>query len=197
MGSRADSASLARRLLPLLILSVLAGCQGEPTGPAISKTPASIRGWLVAPPPGDQQILHLTDTASGEAAHRVRVFEQTRLSIEGFPLASGGMAGSGSFIILDVPPGNVIINFQPPEGTDAQLLLEGVPPNADILLPALEIRGNRVVPSDPGRVLVRIPGRLETRRPMDLNVTVAGHRVPVFEVPLSEMVDRRDYPDPS
>lgn len=193
--TRLHQRSPVRRLLPFLLIAALVGCESEPKGPVLSRTPVSIRGWLVAPPSVQPQILHLTDTASGEAAYRARLFEQTRLSVEGFPFASGGMAGNGSFIILDVPPGGAIINFQPSGGEDARLVLEGMPPNADILLPGLEIRGTEVVPTDPSKVVVRVPGRVQTRRPIDVKVTVAGRPVPVFEVPLSEMIDRREFPD--
>lgn len=182
-------------VLPWLLIGV--ACRSESKGPPIPKNPASIRGWLVDPAAESQPLLHLTDTASGEAAHRARVFEQTHISIEGFPYASGGIGGNGSFVILDVPPGQVIINFQPPEGPDAQLLLKDVPPNADILLPRLRIQATEVVPSDPKDIVVRVPARVTARRPTGSQMTVAGQPVPVFEVPLSEMLDRRDYPQPT
>src|SRR5687767_6878361 len=107
MSDRAAASSnrlAAFRLIALGLALCLAACQSEPTGPLISKTPVSIRGWLTAPSAGDSSVLHLTDTASTVDAHRARVFEQTSVSVEGFPFASGGMAASGSFIILDVPP---------------------------------------------------------------------------------------------
>lgn len=181
--------------LPWLLIGT--ACRYEYRGPPLSKTPVSIRGWLVDPAADSQSILHLTDTASGDAAHRARVFEQTNLSIEGFPYASGGMGGNGSFIILDVPPGEVIVNFQPPEGPDAQLVLKNVPPNADVLLPKLRIQGTEVVPSDPKEVVVRVPARVKARRPTGTQMTVAGQPVPVYEVPLREMFDRLDFPQPT
>lgn len=183
-------------LLPILIVAALVGCKAEPKGAVLSRTPVSVRGWLVGIPTAGPQILHLTDTASGDTARRGRLFEQTYLSVEGAPFVSGGIAANGSFIILDVPPGDAVINFQPPEGDTARLVMMGMPPNADILLPGLEIRRAEVVPVEPSKVVVRIPGAVENRRPIDAKVTVAGHPVAVFEVPLSEMIDRREFPDP-
>lgn len=200
MSDHAAAASSDRlaalRLIALGLAFCLTACS-EPTGPLISKTPVSIRGWLTAPAGGDPSVLHLTDTASTVDAHRARVFEQTALSVEGFPFASGGMAGNGSFIILDVPPGDVTINFQPPEGIDGQLFMKGVPANADVLLQALEFRGSEVVPIDPAKVVVRVGSNIESRRPMPgANMTVAGQPVQVVEVPLRELIDRREFPEP-
>ena len=176
---------------------LLCACGGEPTGPAISKTPVSIRGWLVDPVSDAPQMHYLTDTARGDAEQRARLFEQTNLSVEGFPFASGGIAGNGAFIILDVPPGDVTINFQPPQGADSQLFLKGVPAHADILLPGLRMQGSDVTLTDPSRVVVRVPARIEARRPLaGASTTVAGHQVPVLEVPLREMIDRREFPEP-
>jgi hypothetical protein len=140
--------------------------------------------------------MYVTDTASTMNARQIRVFEQTALSVEGAPFASGGIGGNGAFIILDVPPGDVVINFQPPDAMDAQLTLKGVPPNADIVLPGLRYKGAEVEPIDPSKIVVRIPARVESQRPIAGNVTVGGHKVQVFETPLTELVDRRDFPVP-
>lgn len=140
--------------------------------------------------------MYVTDATSTADERQIRVFEQTALSVEGAPFASGGIGGNGSFIILDVPPGDVVINFQPPDGMDAQLTLSGVPPNADILLPGLRYRGTEVEPIDPSKIVVRIPARVKAQQPVAGNVTVAGHKVQVFETPLSQLVDRRDFPEP-
>ena len=191
------SARSGRFFTILLIAAALCACGGEPKGPAISRSPASIRGWLVDPGSGTTQLHYLTDTASGDAAQRARLFEQTNLSVEGFPYASGGMAANGAFIILDVPPGDVIINFQPPEGANAQLTIKGIPANADILLPALRIQETQVIVTNPQRIVVRVPGRVEAQRPIaGANTLVAGHPVPVLKVPLREMIDRREFPEP-
>jgi hypothetical protein len=176
---------------------IVSACQRqEYATPKVSSTPASIRGWLVPAENSDQSLMYVTDTANTADARQVRVFEQTALSVEGAPFASGGIGGNGAFIILDVPHGDVVINFQPPDGMDAQLTLTGVPPNADILLPGLKYNGTQVEPIDPSRIVVRIPARIASKRPVAGNVIVGGHKVQVFETPLSELVDRRDFPNP-
>src|SRR5687767_12929005 len=158
--------------------------QKEYAGPKVSTTPTSIRGWLVPAESSEQSLMYVTDSTSTSDERQIRIFEQTALSVEGAPFASGGIGGNGSFIILDVPPGDVVINFQPPDGMDAQLTLTGVPPNADILLPGLRYRGAEVEPIDPSKIVVRIPARVESQRPVAGNVTVGGHKVQAFETPL-------------
>lgn len=177
----------------LVLALFLAACSSEtPTGSKLSKQPVSIRGWVAdVDRPGTEGDFKTVET---EAARRLALFQQTSVWIEGAPYVSGGFAETGSFLLLDVAPGNITISFNAPGAETAQLVLQNVPGNADIVIPALLLQPNGSRLLQPQDVKVRVPGK--TNRPTGQHVIIAGQKIPIVEVPLSAMTDRRDYPDP-
>lgn len=173
---------------------LLAGCGEGSDQPKIeiSKTPASIRGWIRDAVPADPNIQVLDPTMA--AMRRIEMFRQSAISVEGAKWASGGLAEQGSFIMLDVPPGDVTLLFQMHNVGDVRLELKGVPGNADVFLPGMVLSPKGVTFIDPSKIAVRLPG--EKRQPTNQWVTIANQRVQAIEVPLVELTDRRDYPLP-
>jgi len=47
---------------------------------------------------------------------------------------------------------------------------------------------------DPKKIVVRVAGNVAKPTPTGKTATVAGYPVPVLEVPIKQMYDRRDYP---
>lgn len=181
--------------LPIVILTILAllGCGGEKETKSIplSKTPVSVRGWIADIDTGESPTFRTTET---EAARRAEMFKQTSIWVENAPYASGGIAETGAFVILDVPPGNVTIGFTAPGAGEARLVLENIPGNADVLIPGIVLAQGSARIADPSAVRVRIASR--TPRPSRLTARIAGHAVPVTEVEPNALIDRRDYPVP-
>lgn len=176
-----------------LMVTAALGCGG--TRKQMNRTPASVRGWIL-------DIEHPTEGSKRsavpeiEAQRRIEMFQQTNLVVENIDHASGGIGDNGSFVVLDVPPGASRIIFQTAMG-DAVLELSGVPKNADILLPNLVIRPPKVDVLQPSLVVVRVPSTAVKKvREIPAATKVAGHEVRVFETPLNDMQDRRDYPEP-
>ena len=169
---------------------------GEPreARPGPAKFPVSIRGWVsdIDLPP--QETMQVIDPAVGDM-RKWAVIGRINLYVEAADYVSGGIANDGSFIMLDVPPGEVNLIFQPPGLPDGRLHLENVPPNADILLPDLAIKGGSVLLNEPELAMVRIPAKVSERRKLESTVRIAGHEIPAWEVPLQEMIDRREYPE--
>lgn len=154
--------------------------------------PASVRGWI-----GEIEPSGETYAAVGklnEALRRMEMLSGANVYVENVQFASGGVGEDGSFMILDVPPGNARVVFQIPGVSDAALVLENIPSNADVLIPNVTIAGGKAVVPDPSRIQVRIPGK--QRRDANLTMKVAGHPVKAVEVPLREFGDRREYPSP-
>jgi len=182
----------------LLLASLLEGCGGSesPQGPRLSREPVSIRGWIrevTTAPQGNFKLL------TGERERQAQIFRESYVSIENAPYASGGVAENGSFIILDVPPGDVTLTFQAPGIPNSQLQLKGLPPNGDVFLHAISLTPSAVQLLSPEKILVRIPGdKAVTKRAPHASETFVGiSRARVIVAPLSEMSDRRDYPDPA
>ncbi len=162
--------------------------------PEVSKTPASLRGWIgdIELPPNE--MYRLMEQTTGINQLKLQILQDTSLSVEG-QIATGGLEDNGAFIILDVAPGNTTIIFSAPGLPENMLMLEGVPPNADILLPGVELTlaGPKI---DATRVVVRIPEKRGGPTPIPPPVRVMGQEVPVRAVGLGELIDRRDYPAP-
>ena len=178
----------------LLVLALLAAaCANEPTGPRVSKEPISVRGWLADVESGTTSPYR---TAETEAARKTHLFQSTYVEVVNAPYVSGGIAETGSFLLLDVPPGKVTIIFSVPGTAVGKLEMENVPGNADIFIPALLLKPNGVMLTDPAAVKVRMAARVDKPRPSGLFVTIAGTRVPVMETPIAQMSDRHDYPIP-
>ena len=185
-------------LLSIVTLLIPAGCSGpspdDGSGPG--KHPVSVRGWIadVELPPSDMMMV--TDPLVA-MQKKYAMFRDTAISVEGVTYVSGAMAETGAFIMLDVPPGDSIINFQPPGMPDAQLKLRQIPGSGDVMLPGLLIRGTTVVLKNPEDAMVRVPGKGTERRKLDIPAFVGDQQIAVWEVPFAELSDRREYPTPT
>ena len=178
--------------LGAIALASCGGAEKRADGSSMSRSPASVRGWVsdIQSTPTNYSVVK----PMSDSALRSDLFSRTNVYVANAQFASGGIAENGSFILLDVPPGAVNIVFQIPGYRDASLQLSGVPENADVLIPGVIVTPNGARPADGASIQVRIPG--ETKRATGQFALVGGIRVPVTEAPLSEMVDRRDYPEP-
>ena len=185
-----------RLAIILFAATTLLSCSDKPAGPVMSQSPVSVRGWIEEIEPPDSELYRLRSKTAGAAEQRAEIFKQASLSIEETQMASGGIGENGSFIILDVPPGKVTVSFSSPGITRSDLIMTGVPPNADILLPSLNVGRTGTTLLNPDGVVVRVPITSDDPHPHFPPVTVGGRSVPVRPVPLSELVDRRDYPTP-
>jgi len=176
-----------RRLLFLFALLALTACGGseEP----MSSGPVSVRGWIL-----DVKGAQRGETIEIELARRSMLFQSSSVWVENVQYASGGIAENGAFIVLDVPPQSSILGFNAPGAETAKVTLANVPPYADVFIPDLVLENGGATVLDPKKIVVRVAGNVSQRTPNGLVATVAGHRVPVVEVPLIEMEDRRDYP---
>jgi hypothetical protein len=159
------------------LLLLLSGCSSpEPNTPRVSKEPISVRGWI----------------AGGNAQY----FQGTNVWVDNAPYVSGGVAENGAFLLLDVPPGNLTIEFCAPGAPGAKLVLQNVPGNADVFIPGLVLQPNTVALLDPKLLRVRMAARVDTPTPTTATATVAGVTLPVVNVPYNDMTDRHDYPVP-
>ena len=152
-----------------------------------------MRGWIVdvEQPPSD--IMHTVET---EAARKAQLFQSINVWIDGAPYVSGGVDERGSFILLDVPPGNVTISFAAPGAPNARLELRNVPGNADVFIPALLLTKTGATPTEPTQVQVRLAAKITAPHPTGKTAKVANLDVPVVDVPINTLSDRHDYPDP-
>ena len=181
-----------RFAVPFLIL--LAAC-GSPDAntPRVSKEPLSVRGWItdVEQPPNAP-----FRTKETEAARRIALFQSANLWVDNAPYVSGGVAPNGSFILLDVPPGNITIEFSAQGAQSAKLVLQNIPGDADVFVPGLILRNGNVAVLDPKAIQVRMAARVAKPAPTGRTAIVAGVTVPVMNTPLAQMSDRHDYPNP-
>jgi len=185
-----------KQLAIFLIPLALFGCgASEPKGPVVSKEPTSIRGWIADAEGVDNGTYRTVET---EAARKMTLFQVTNIWVDGAPYVSGGVAENGSFILLDVPPGNITIEFSaPPQIPSAKLVLKSIPGNADVLVPGVILKKDGTVGvADPSVIEVRTAAKIEKSHPTGQKVTVAGIQVPVIETPLAQMMSRRDWPQP-
>jgi hypothetical protein len=176
----------------LLVALVLAGCGGE-SAARPDKSPVSVRGWIAdvegSNPEGSFR------TVETESARRIAMFQQTSTWIENAEFVSGGVAETGAFILLDVPPGNVTISFNAPNAETAKLVLENVPPSADVFIPGLVLKKDGSDVEDPKAIQVRVAASIDKPRPMNIVAKIDGHPVTVIETPYDAMMNRREYPD--
>ncbi len=184
----------AKRLILILAL-LAAACGGgkEPAGPHVARDPISVRGWIVDVDTGPNNAYHTIET---EAARKQNLFRGTNVWIENAPYVSGGVAETGAFLLLDVPPGNVTITFSAPGVPAARLVLGNIPGNADVLVPAMMLKRDGVALLDPASVKVRLADNVGKPTPTGAFATVAGQRIPVMRTPINQMIDRLDYPTP-
>jgi hypothetical protein len=179
-------------LATFLIVLALSGCPRAQEA-ARRGGVVSIRGWVTDAvlPPGSFRVVGTNISAEEQ---RRDILDRTNLAVEGVQFASGAMRDTGSFIILDVPPGDVTILFQVPILGDVPLHLGNVPPSADVLIPGILLSDEGASVPDPSGIRVRVPSREPA--PLNIESTVAGHRVPAVATPLRELADRRDFPEP-
>lgn len=178
-------------IFPLVL--VLAACSGEKREYAldnISRKPVSVRGWV-----DDVAGAKKGETTEMEIARRQEMFAQTSVWVEGITYVTGGFAENGAFVMLDVPPGDVTIGFNAPGAETATMKLQNIPPSADVLLPNVILKPKGSSFYDPKQVLIRVPGNVKQLTPTGQTAIVGGHTVPVYYAPVSQLTDRREYPD--
>ena len=155
----------------------------------MSLGPVSVRGWIL-----DVKGAQRGETIELELARRSVLFQSSSVWVEDVTYASGGIAENGAFIVLDVPPHSSILGFNAPGAETAKVTLANIPPNADVLIPNLILENGGATVLDPTKIVVRLSGKVSKPTPTGKTAIVAGHTVPVIEVPLISMEDRRDYP---
>ncbi len=178
---------MLRRLL-LLSLIAFAACKGN-EDLQLASNPTSVRGWIL-----DVKGAKRAETIEMELARRSELFTSTSVWVENVAYATGGIAENGSFIVLDVPPENATLGFNAPGAETGRVELRGVPPNADVLIPSLILQNGGATVLDPSKILVRIPGDVDKPHPTGKTAKVAGYDVPITEVPMKTLMDRREYP---
>jgi hypothetical protein len=182
----------------LALLSLLAAaCFGpEPGTPVVSKEPISVRGWILDVESGAADGSGRFKTVETEAARKAAMYQAMNIWVDQAPYVSGGVAPTGAFLLLDVPPGTAVIELTPPSAPTARLRMENIPGNADVFLPALIVRNDQIVLGDPKAVKVRLAARVPKATSSGQFATIGGQRVPVVNTPIAEMTDRHDYPEP-
>jgi hypothetical protein len=185
---------MKRLFLPLLFLFASCGPERTTNSVGVSREPISVRGWIAGVE--GSEATNTFRTVETEAARRMALFQQTNVWVDNAPYVSGGVAENGSFILLDVPPGNVTIVFSTPNIPAARLVLQNIPGNADVIVPGVILKKDSVAFADPAAVKVRMAAHVRKAVPAGRFATIAGLRVPVMNTPMAAMVDRRDYPNP-
>lgn len=180
----------------ILILTTIA-CS-EPSTPRRrpAKNPISVRGFFVAvdmPNSGDTVAVTSPEI---EQARLEQIFYEANLTVDDVPYASGGIQTNGSFIALDVPPGDSDIAMQfPGIETPLKLSLRGIPPSADVFIPSLAASPEGIRLLEPEKIRIRVPSNAQTGV-VPAEATVMGTKVEVRYAKVSEMSDRRDFPTP-
>ena len=187
------SRPMTRRLLLLALFLIVACGEGDPNAPsAMPRNPCSVRGWVL-----DVKGAKHADNADMEIARRSELFGGASVWVEDTQYASGGIAENGAFVILDVPPQKAIIGFQMTGADQAKVVLENIPPNADVFIPDIIVEPGGATVLDPKAILVRIPDNSVSKAtPSGQTAKVAGYTVPVLKAPYSAFTERRDYPNP-
>lgn len=178
-------------ILAMFLLTWLTACGGEKKDAEMSRKPVSVRGWVL-----DVKGAQRAQTMEMELFRRQQLFQATSLWVENNQYASGGIAENGAFIVLDVPPGESILGFNAPGAETARLTLKDVPGTADVMVPDVILEKGSATVLDPSKIQVRIANNVSKRTPTGQTAFVAGHPIQVFEVPIAELTDRRDYPRP-
>ena len=184
-----------RRLALTLTIAALAACGGgeKKSGSVyqLSREPVSVRGWIY-----DVRGAKQAETMELEIARRAQLFQSTSVWVENSEYSSGGIAENGAFVILDVPPQKTSIGFNAPGAQTAKVLLENIPGNADVFIPDVVLEPDGATVRDPSKILIRVPAEVSKARRTTRTAKVAGYVVPITETPLSQLTDRRDYPNP-
>jgi hypothetical protein len=179
------------KLRAVLLLILAIACGGDPNAPQVSKEPVSVRGWIVDVSGAPKAALTTPET---ESVRRMQLFQATNVWIDDAPYVSGGVAENGTFLLLDVPPGNITISFSAPGAPNAKLVLKNIPGNADVFVPSMLLKSDGVALLDPQAVRVRLAASVDKPTPTSLTASIAGLAVPVVNTPIAQMVDRHDYP---
>lgn len=173
---------------------LVAACGGEDSGNSVntlSREPVSVRGWIL-----DVKGAKPNEIMDMEIARRAQLFLSSSVWVENTEYASGGITENGGFIVLDVPPMNATIGFNAPGAETAKIVLEGVPGYADVFIPDVILEPNGATVLDPKKILVRLPAEVDKPTPSGKTAKVAGYTVPIINTPISQMIDRREYPSP-
>ena len=181
------------RAAPILLILLAACGNPDPNAPHVSKEPMSVRGWIADVEQPPNALYRMKET---EDARRIQLFQSTNVWVDNAPYVSGGVAENGSFLLLDVPPGNITIEFSAPGAASAKLVLRNVPGNADVFVPGVVLRNGTVALLDPKAVQVRMAAHVDKPSPTGAKCVVAGATIPVMNTPFSAMTDRHDYPNP-
>lgn len=187
---------MRRTFVLLLLPTLLLACGGREddgriTVDQISRKPLSVRGWVL-----DVKDAKKAETFEMEIARRHEIFLASSIWVENSPYSSGGFAENGAFIVLDVPPGNAVLGLNAPGAEDARIVLENVPGSADVFIPDVILEPGGAKVADASKILVRVAANVDARRNTGKTARVAGYEVPVWEAPVKELMDRREYPDP-
>jgi len=177
-------------------LLLLAACGGGEPGSSfknLSTQPISVRGWIADV---EQPQTNTYKTVETESARRAALFQSMNIWVENAPYVSGGVAENGAFLLLDVPPGNITVTFTPNGAPAAHLVLQNIPGNADVFVPAVILKPNSVDTLQPDDIRVRLGAKINKAHPTGKTAVVAGRTIPILEVPINDLVDRRDYPNP-
>jgi hypothetical protein len=190
---------MRRISIALAIAAVfMSACEGgkKSNEPQLSKTPVSIRGWIldIEQPAPSSDLPRDPIVAS---ARRQQLIKMAAVWVDDAPFVSGGLEENGSFLLLDVPPGKVTIAFQAPGIARSELRLANIPPNADVLVPAVVVGRNGATVADTAKISVRVPQGEEKSKVALPAALVAGHAVIPREVPINDLNDRHDYPTPA
>ncbi|MBK5260304.1 MAG: hypothetical protein JJE51_11970 [Thermoanaerobaculia bacterium] len=183
---------MRRIIIVALLLTVACGSETRPAVQKFSKNPISVRGWIV----DVEGAAPAEKTFETEMVRLTQQFQSTSIWVENAQYVSGGVAENGAFILLDVPPGNSTISFNAPGAETARIVLENIPGNADVLIPHVVLKRGGSTLLKPAEIRVRVPARIDAAKPTGAVALVNGHKVPVFDAPLSAFVARRDYPNP-
>jgi len=184
---------MTRRILFLTLFLIVACGKGDPNSPsAMTRNPCSVRGWVL-----DVKGAKQAETPEMEIARRTQLFAGSSVWVEDTQYASGGIAENGAFVILDVPPQKAIVGFQAEGADQARVVLENVPPNADVFIPNVILEPGGATVLDPKAIQVRIAeGGVDKPTPTGQTAKVAGYTVQVMNVPINALADRREYPNP-
>lgn len=195
------------RIFSLALLSslLLFACGGSETVDregrgSFRKGPISIRGWISEIDLGqvpERDVFSVTELNQRQTAYQRQLLEEAAMSIEGVDYASGRVLDTGAFIVLDAPPGDLLVNFQAPGVSLVQLPLRRIPPNADVFIPGVKLYPDRLEIVNPDQIVVRVPSEASERTKRPEQALVGEHAVDVWDVPLREMMDRRDMPIPN
>src|SRR5687767_11505293 len=175
----------------IVLLTACGGGEKQESVYTLSRNPVSVRGWIT-----DVAGAQKAETMEMEIARRTQLFQSSSVWVEKSEFASGGIAENGAFIVLDVPPMNATLGFNAPGAETAQIVLENVPGSADVFIPNVILQNGGAKVLDPKAILVRVPSKVDKPRSTGKMATVAGHAVPIMEVPLQQLADRREYPNP-